>query len=93
MVRKTIEAGRSQLAGMALNNIANTMTSINNQIKALKAGRSTTVARQQEKCYKVLEANAGNLDTYVNAAPRGQEVFNYMGELIESLTTKDNRAA
>ena len=91
MVSKAMEAGRAQLAAMVLHNIGNAMTPINVQIEALKAGRGTDVAQYLEKCYQDLEANAGNLETYINADPRGKEVFNYMGELIAALTAEENR--
>jgi signal transduction histidine kinase len=76
---------------MVLHNIGNAMTPINVQIEALKAGRGTDLAQYLEKCYQDLEANAGNLETYVNTDPRGKEVFNYMGELITALTAEENR--
>jgi signal transduction histidine kinase len=92
MVGKAMEAGRAQLAAMVLHNIGNAMTPINVQIEALKAGSGTAAAQYLEKCYQDLEANAGNLETYVNVDPRGKEVFNYMGELIAALTAEENRS-
>ena len=86
-----MEAGRAQLAAMVLHNIGNAMTPINVQIETMKAGQSEAVLEYLEKCYLDLKANTADLNTYVNADPRGQEIFSYMGELIAAVKAKKNR--
>ena len=91
VVGKAMEAARAQLAGMVLHNIGNAMTPINVQIEAMKAGQSEAVVEYLEKCYHDLKANIADLNTYVNADPRGKEIFRYMGELVAALKAERNR--
>ena len=86
-----MEAGRAQLAAMVLHNIGNAMTPINVQIEAMKAGQSEAVVQYLEKCYHELNANIADLNTYVNADPRGKEIFRYMGELVAAVKAERNR--
>ena len=91
VVGKAMEAARAQLAAMVLHNIGNAMTPINVQIEAMKAGQSEAVVEYLEKCYHDLKANIADLTTYVNADPRGKEIFRYMGELVAALKAERNR--
>jgi len=93
IVSKAMEAGRAQLAAMVLHNIGNAMTPINVQIEAMKAGQPEAAVQYLEKCYHDLNANIADLNTYVNADPRGREIFSYMGELIAAVQAKENRNA
>ena len=86
-----MEAARAQLAGMVLHNIGNAMTPINVQIEAMKTGQSEAVVKYLEKCYHDLKANIADLNTYVNADPRGKEIFRYMGELVAAVKAERNR--
>ncbi|MBW2705028.1 MAG: HAMP domain-containing protein [Deltaproteobacteria bacterium] len=92
IVGKAMEAARAQLAAMVLHNIGNAMTPINVQIEGMKAGQSEAVVQYLEKCYHDLKANIADLNTYVNADPRGQEIFRYMGELIAAVRAERNRS-
>ena len=93
IVGKAMEAARAQLAAMVLHNIGNAMTPINVQIEAMKMGQSEAVVPYLEKCYHDLNANIADLNAYVNADPRGREIFSYMGELIAAVQAKENRNA
>ena len=91
VVNKAMEAGRAQLAAMVLHNIGNAMTPFNVQIEAMRAGRSEAIVWYLEKCYQALKANIADLTGFVNADPRGTEVFRYMGELVAALKARRNR--
>jgi len=99
VVNKAMEAGRAQLAAMVLHNIGNAMTPFNVQIEAMRAGQSKTIVQYLEKCYHQylekcyhdLRANIADLNGYVNADPRGKEIFRYMGDLIAALKAERNR--
>jgi len=91
LVNKAMEAGRAQLAAMVLHNIGNAMTPFNVQIEAMRAGRSEAIVWYLEKCYQALKANIADLTGFVNADPRGTEVFRYMGELVAALKARRNR--
>ena len=91
LVNKATEAGRAQLAAMVLHNIGNAMTPFNVQIEAMRAGRSEAIVGYLEKCYQALKANIADLTGFVNADPRGTEVFRYMGELVAALKVQRNR--
>jgi len=91
VVNKAMEAGRAQLAAMVLHNIGNAMTPFNVQIEAMRAGQSKTIVQYLEKCYHDLRANIADLNGYVNADPRGKEIFRYMGDLIAALKAERNR--
>ena len=93
IVGKAMEVARAQLAAMVLHNIGNAMTPINVQIEAMKADQSEAVVLYLEKCYHDLNANSADLNAYVNADPRGREIFSYMGELIASVQAKEKRGA
>jgi signal transduction histidine kinase len=90
MVNKAMEAGRAQLAAMVLHNIGNAMTPISVQIEAMKQGRSEAIVEYLERCYQDLNANIADLNNYVNADPRGKEIFNYMGELVAAVKAEQN---
>ena len=84
LVNKAMEAGRAQLAAMVLHNIGNAMTPVNVQVEGMKANQSEQILEYLEKCYQELNAHSGDLNRYIHEDQRGQEVFKYLGELIEA---------
>jgi len=91
LVNKAIEAGRAQLAAMILHNIGNAMTPANVQVEGMKANQSEQILEYLEKCYQELNAHSGDLNRYIHEDQRGQEVFKYLGELIEAAKEERRR--
>ena len=84
LVNKAMEAGRAQLSAMVLHNIGNAITPVNVQIEALSAHPSGWIGEYLRRCYEELIAHQRELTTFINEDPRGQEVFAYLGELIDA---------
>ncbi|NQU65931.1 MAG: PAS domain S-box protein, partial [SAR324 cluster bacterium] len=95
LVNKAIESGRAQLSAMILHNIGNAMTPVNVQVEELMKDDHQRLVGYIEKCYQDLKNNQVGLTAYVNETPRGQEVFAFMGTLIQSIQeqVKDNKKA
>jgi signal transduction histidine kinase len=91
LVNKAMEAGRAQLAAMVLHNIGNAMTPVNVQVEGMKAIQSEQILEYLEKCYQELNAHSGDLNHYIHEDQRGQEVFKYLGELIEAAKEERRR--
>jgi signal transduction histidine kinase len=91
LVNKAMEAGRAQLAAMVLHNIGNAMTPVNVQVEGMKANQSAQILEYLEKCYQELNAHSGDLNHYMHEDQRGQEVFKYLGELIEAAKEERRR--
>jgi PAS domain S-box-containing protein len=85
LIEQAFESGRAQLAAMMLHNIGNAVTPFTAQVDALAASVPEQVVTYLEKSYAELRDHRDGLGTYVREDPRGQQVFSYMGELIESL--------
>jgi signal transduction histidine kinase len=85
LINKAMEAGRAQLSAMVLHNIGNAITPIKIQIEGMKSDELGQTSQYLEKCYLDISDHIGDLQNYVNDDPRGKNVFNYMGELINSL--------
>jgi PAS domain S-box-containing protein len=85
LVEQAFESGRAQLAAMMLHNIGNAVTPFTAQVDALAASLPEQVVTYMEKSYAELRDHRDGLGTYVRENPRGQQVFAYMGELIDSL--------
>lgn len=85
LIEQAFESGRAQLAAMMLHNIGNAITPFTAQIDALKGSLPENVVSYLEKSYAELRDNLDGLGTYVRENPRGQQVFAYLGELIDSL--------
>ena len=86
LINKAMEAGRAQLSAMVLHNIGNAVTPIKVQIEEMKSDELKQISQYLKKCYLDIDDHVGDLNQYVNNDPRGKNVFNYMGELIDSLT-------
>jgi signal transduction histidine kinase len=54
------------------------------QVEGMKANQSAQILEYLEKCYQELNAHSGDLNRYIHEDQRGQEVFKYLGELIEA---------
>ena len=85
LVEQAFESGRAQLAAMMLHNIGNAITPFAAQVDALKGNLPEHVVSYLEKSYAELRDHIEGLGTYVRENHRGQKVFRYLGELIDSL--------
>jgi PAS domain S-box-containing protein len=85
LIEQAFESGRAQLAAMMLHNIGNAITPFAAQVAALKGNLPEHVVSYLEKSYAELCDHIEGLGTYVRENPRGQKVFAYLGELIDSL--------
>jgi len=85
LVKRAFESGRAQLAAMMLHNIGNAITPFAAQVDALKGNLPEHVVSYLEKSYAELCDHIEGLGTYVRENPKGQKVFAYLGELIDSL--------
>ncbi|MBW2479329.1 MAG: PAS domain S-box protein [Deltaproteobacteria bacterium] len=85
LVEQAFESGRAQLAAMMLHNIGNAVTPFTAQVDALAASLPEHVVTYLEKSYADLNDHRDGLGIYVRENPRGQQVFAYLGELIDSL--------
>ena len=85
LIEQAFESGRAQLAAMMLHNIGNAITPFAAQVDALKGNLPEHVVSYLEKSYAELRDHIEGLGTYVRENHRGQKVFRYLGELIDSL--------
>jgi PAS domain S-box-containing protein len=85
LIEQAFESGRAQLAAMMLHNIGNAITPFAAQVEALKGNLPEHVVNYLEKSYAELCDHIEGLGTYVRENHRGQKVFAYLGELIDSL--------
>ncbi len=95
LVNKAIESGRGQLSAMILHNIGNALTPVNVQVEELMKDEQKRLIDYMEKCHLDLKQNQDNLTEYINNTSRGQEVFTFMGTLIQSMSeqVQDNQNA
>jgi len=91
LVNQAMEAGMSQMAAIGLHNIGNAITPLNVLMEKMKAGELENIARFLQKCHDDLASRAADLDHYVSDGQRGRQVFDYMGELIRSLSEHDEK--
>jgi len=85
LVEQALEAGRAQLAAMMLHNIGNAVTPLTAYIDAVKGSLPETLITFLEKTYHELRSHSEDLTRFVGKDPRGREVFEYLGELIQNL--------
>ena len=85
LIEQAFESGRAQLAAMMLHNIGNAMTPLTARVDALKASLPEHVVTYLEKSYAELCDHIDSLGTFIRENTRGQKVFAYLGELIDSL--------
>jgi signal transduction histidine kinase len=80
------EAGFHQLSAMILHKIGNAVTPMKVQIEGMKTDEELDQINDYlEKCYLDLNEHVAELSQYVTENQRGQDVFAYMGTLIDSL--------
>jgi len=85
LVSKAMEAGRAQLSAMILHNIGNAVTPVIAYLDSLKNADTDGMHRYMVKSYDVLSAKDSEFNRHLANAPREQEVFDYMGDLIRTL--------
>jgi PAS domain S-box-containing protein len=91
LVNGAMEAGMSQMAAIGLHNIGNAITPLNVLMEKMKAGELADIARFLQKCHDDLASHTADLGHYVSDGQRGRQVFDYMGELIHSLSDHDKK--
>jgi len=91
LVNRALEAGMSQMAAIGLHNIGNAVTPLNVQMEKMKTGELANISRYLQKCHDDLESHAADLGQYLSEGHRGRQVFDYMGELIDSLDDHDKK--
>jgi PAS domain S-box-containing protein len=89
LVNRAMEAGMSQMAAIGLHNIGNAITPLNVLTEKMKSRELETMSRLLQKCHDDLKSHTTDLGQYVSEGHRGQQVFDYMGELIDSLIEHD----
>ena len=95
LVNKAIDSGRVEISAMILHNIGNALTPVNVQVEELLQDEQKRLIDYMAKCHEDLKQNQNSLTEYVNETARGQEVFTFMGTLIQSMLeqVKDNQNA
>jgi PAS domain S-box-containing protein len=93
LISQAMEAGMAQVAAMGLHNIGNAVTPMNVFMDAMQKNEMEEISNYLEKCYLELKNHASDLDDFINHQARGKQVFAYMGELIDSLITKNRKQA
>jgi PAS domain S-box-containing protein len=91
LVSRAMEAGMSQMAAIGLHNIGNAITPLNVLLEKLRDGELENISRFLQKCHGDLAGRAADLGHYVSDGQRGRQVFDYMGELIHSLSEHDKK--
>jgi PAS domain S-box-containing protein len=91
LVSRAMEAGMSQMAAIGLHNIGNAITPLNVLLEKLRDGELENISRFLQKCHGDLAGHAADLGHYVSDGQRGRQVFDYMGELIHSLSEHDKK--
>ena len=91
LVNRAMEAGMSQMAAIGLHNIGNAITPLNVLMETMKTGELEDIARFLQKCHDDLASRAADLGHYVSDGQRGRQVFDYLGELIHSLSDHDKK--
>ena len=91
LVNRALEAGMSQVAAIGLHNIGNAVTPLNVQMEKMNSGELANITRYLQKCHDELENHTADLAQYLSDGQRGRQVFEYMGELIDSLGEHDKK--
>ena len=91
LVNRAMEAGMSQMAAIGLHNIGNAITPLNVLMEKMKTGELANISGYLQKCHDDLASHAADLGHYVSDGQRGRQVFDYMGELIHSLSDHDKK--
>jgi len=91
LINRAMEAGMSQMAAIGLHNIGNAITPLNVLMEKMKTGELANISRYLQKCHDDLESHAADLGQYLSGGHRGRQVFDYMGELIDSLSDHDKK--
>jgi len=91
LVNRAMEAGISQMAAIGLHNIGNAITPLNVLTEKMKSRELATMLRLLQKCHDDLKSRAADIGHYLSEGQRGRQVFDYMGELIQSLSELDKK--
>ena len=91
LVNNALEAGMSQMAAIGLHNIGNAITPLNVLMEKMKSGELASISRYLQKCHDDLKSHTVDLAQYLSDGHRGRQVFEYMGELIDSLGEHDKK--
>ncbi|MCP4117054.1 MAG: HAMP domain-containing histidine kinase [Desulfobacteraceae bacterium] len=91
LLNKAIEEGRAQLSAMVLHNIGNAITPLSIHIRHINGKDTEEIQTFLEQCHGELKKNEANLTEYVQYDERGKLVFQYMGQLINSLKSVNDR--
>jgi len=88
---RSIETGRAQLSAMVLHNIGNAVTPVVVQLSKIKNDSLRQTTGYMEKCYHELNNHISNLTDYVTKDKKGNQVFTYLGKLIDSLNIYEKK--
>jgi PAS domain S-box-containing protein len=91
LVNRALEAGMSQMAAIGLHNIGNAITPLNVLTEKMKTRELAEMSRLLQKCHEDLASHAADLGHYVSEGQRGRQVFDYMGELIHSVSDHEKK--
>jgi len=91
LVSRALEAGMAQMAAIGMHNIGNAITPLNVLTEKMKTRELADMARLLQKCHDDLHGHAADLGHYVSAGQRGRQVFDYMGDLIRSVSDYEKR--
>jgi signal transduction histidine kinase len=89
LVGNAMESGMAQMSSMVLHNIGNAITPVTVHMDDLKKRELEEISLYLEKCYCELKDHIHELQHFINDEARGQEVFSYMGSLVDHLKTYD----
>ncbi|MDM8537501.1 PAS domain S-box protein, partial [Desulfobacterales bacterium HSG17] len=89
LLTRAMESGRAQLSAITLHNIGNSITPVKIHIENMMNADMMSTISFLEQCYRELVANQTNLSQYVLEDVKGQNIFVYMGELIQSLQNQE----
>jgi len=91
LINQAIESGRAQLSAMILHNIGNAITPVSVQVEELMRDKQgAQISNYLKRSYQDLSENIDRLTEYVGEDKRGQEVFGFLGKLIDSLAEQRN---
>ncbi|MBF0259380.1 MAG: hybrid sensor histidine kinase/response regulator [Desulfamplus sp.] len=90
-LNKAVDAGRAQLSAMVLHNIGNAITPVAVHAAKLKNRNQSHTYRYIAQCYSDLLEHKSHLTEYITEEPRGIEVIQYMGTLIEDLQNENKK--
>ncbi|MBF0388557.1 MAG: HAMP domain-containing histidine kinase [Desulfamplus sp.] len=93
LLNKAVDAGRAQLSAMILHNIGNAITPVAVYTEQLKLRNPELIHCYLSKCYEDLMEHKEHLTEYISINPRGVEIINYMGSLIDNIGAENSKLA